>query len=837
MRLVLLGLAQFGMLAAILIFADLGDPTAQPVWVWIAVAVAFLFAESTQLHIESRRQMWTLSLSEIPIIVGLFLLGPVGTMLMRLVAVGALWVRRRFPPVKAFFNAGMFSLEPLVAGLVLAGLHVPYSLENIGEPRTWAVALLAVLAADLGTVLMLTAAISATQGLLTGRQIGSIGLPIVGAAIPDTAIGLVVLVVVSANPEAGLLLLVVAGALFGAYRAYSKFLLQHRSLNQVYDFARVVEDSRASDGDFSGVLEALRDLMRAEHAALWLPAAREGDSPRLAVVSADTTLPYVGPGAVADPIRAKVLDEVQPLLVQSRSMPSRSMTDALGSRGVSEVLAVPLTSGQSVLGYVEVADRRGETLFFGEADRQLLISLATHVSASVENLRLVDQLRYEASHDRLTGLPNRAWLSATIDEYLSDGAGADEPLAVLVVDVDSFRDVNDTLGHVAGDELLAEVARHLRDVAPADALVARMGSDEFAVLLPGRDVNHAEEEAGALRAALSVPCQVAGLTVDVSVAIGLAVAPIHGVESGALLQRADVALYAARAESGSVASYLPSMDQSSLRRLHLGTQLREAMASGQIVASYQPMIGLQSSEVICVETLVRWQHPRYGVVTPDDFVPLAERIGLIGPLTMHVLRLAAHQCKAWLDRDLRIGISVNLSARSLADAGFCDAVLEVIAEAGIPPELLTFEITESSVMADPERALPVLHRLHGLGIGLAVDDFGTGYSSLAYLRKLPVDEVKIDKSFVLGMSTDLGDLAIARAIIELAHSLGLRVVAEGVEDELTRDLLAGMDCDVAQGFLVSRPLPPDRLDAWLMARTATRPAQPGVHGRRLYIPS
>jgi EAL domain-containing protein (putative c-di-GMP-specific phosphodiesterase class I) len=317
--------------------------------------------------------------------------------------------------------------------------------------------------------------------------------------------------------------------------------------------------------------------------------------------------------------------------------------------------------------------------------------------------------------------------------------------------------------------------------------------------------------------------------------VGVAAAPVHSQDGGTLLQRADVALYTAKSKGKAVATYLPTLDQASVHRLQLVTQLREALDSGQVTVQYQPKVGMASRDLVGVEALVRWEHPQYGQVVPDDFVPLAERTGLIGPLTMHVLRASLLQCRSWLDRDLRIGVAVNLSVRNLLDEEFPQRVAELLAETGTPGDLLAFEITESSVMNDPERSLPVLHRLHELGIGLSIDDFGTGYSSLAYLRRLPVDEVKIDKVFVLGMGTDLGDLAIVRAIIELGHSLGLRVVAEGVEDELARDLLAGMDCDVAQGYLFSRALPGDRLDAWFAARTVVHPGQPGVRGRRLQV--
>jgi EAL domain-containing protein (putative c-di-GMP-specific phosphodiesterase class I) len=296
-----------------------------------------------------------------------------------------------------------------------------------------------------------------------------------------------------------------------------------------------------------------------------------------------------------------------------------------------------------------------------------------------------------------------------------------------------------------------------------------------------------------------------------------------------------VALSNAKNVGRHVTVYDPSMEQESLQRLRLVTELRAALASGQVIVRYQPKVNLRSRELVGVEALVRWLHPEYGEVAPDRFVPLAETTGLIGILTDHVLRASLAQCRQWLDRDLRIPVAVNLSARTLSDNDFPDRVAGMLREYEVPPELLSFELTESSVMTDPDRMKPVLHRLHELGTGLSIDDFGTGYSSLSQLRRLPVDEVKIDKEFVFTMGTDLGDLAIVRAIIELGHSLGLRVVAEGVEDELARDLLAGNDCDVIQGYLVSRALDPDRLDAWLSARTATRPGQPGVKGRRLQL--
>ena len=300
------------------------------------------------------------------------------------------------------------------------------------------------------------------------------------------------------------------------------------------------------------------------------------------------------------------------------------------------------------------------------------------------------------------------------------------------------------------------------------------------------------------------------------------------------MQRADVALLAA-SDSGGVASYHPVLDQQSLRRLQLGTELEHAMADGDISVVFQPIIDARTSDIVSVETLVRWAHPRYGAIAPDEFIHLAEQIGRIGPLTDHVLDLALARCRRWLDQDIALSVAVNLSARCLTEPDLVDRVRRSLRRHGVPGELLTLELTEGSVVDDSVRSSTVLADLHALGLRLSMDDFGTGYSSLSQLRQLPIDELKIDKSFVLGMSTSQNESFIARSIVELAHNLGLRVVAEGVEDEVTRDMLAQMGCDKLQGFLVSRPLPEDRLEGWLLARTGVRAAAPGATHRRLFV--
>jgi EAL domain-containing protein (putative c-di-GMP-specific phosphodiesterase class I) len=365
--------------------------------------------------------------------------------------------------------------------------------------------------------------------------------------------------------------------------------------------------------------------------------------------------------------------------------------------------------------------------------------------------------------------------------------------------------------------------RRLRDALGPDVPLARLEGASFAALLVDCAQENVHEAAERLRTQLSAPYPVDRLTVEANAMVGYASPAVEEdgevVDVDGLLQRADVAVRATRGGE-EVRGYVPTMGQIFMRRFQMVTQFRQSLEEGQVSVHYQPKVSLPNRQVQGVEALVRWQHPEFGKLDPDEFVPAVEAAGLIGVLTSFVLEQALRRVRKWLDEGLRISAAVNLSVRNLADEEFPQKVIEALKRFEVSPELLTFELTESGVMSDPQKALPILRELHALGVVLAVDDFGTGYSSLAYLRQLPVDQVKIDKSFVLGMGTDLGDLAVVRSIVELGHSLGLTVVAEGVEEDVARDQLEAMGCDVAQGYLISRPLSEERLEAWLLARTA-----------------
>jgi diguanylate cyclase (GGDEF)-like protein len=412
-----------------------------------------------------------------------------------------------------------------------------------------------------------------------------------------------------------------------------------------------------------------------------------------------------------------------------------------------------------------------------------------------------------------------------------------EVVAVLIFDVDGMRDVNDSLGHDAGDRMISEVAGRLRRLAPAAAQVGRAGSDEFAVFVRLPSAEEATELAARLRDSLQGPTEVDSITLDVDVAVGIAVHPDHGTEAEALLRRADLAAQAAKQFASPISAFSPSLQARSTHRLALAGDMRRALEAGEVEVYFQPKVSLPDRRVVGVECLARWEHAAHGPVAPLDFVAVAEHTGQLARLTEVVLRGSLRRARQWLDAGRPLPVAVNLSSRTLIDPTFPSRVVELLDEYGVPASLLTLEITEDGMVGEPDRPMSTLRRLHEVGLRLAVDDFGTGYSSLSYLRRLPVDEVKIDRSFVQGMVTDPGDLAIVRAVVDLSRHFGLVVVAEGVESELTVSLLEELGCDVGQGFLFSRPLPVERFEAWLSAQNDPTPPeiidQSGAEVRRL----
>jgi diguanylate cyclase (GGDEF)-like protein len=456
------------------------------------------------------------------------------------------------------------------------------------------------------------------------------------------------------------------------------------------------------------------------------------------------------------------------------------------------------------------------------------VGLAVVLAAMVGSHRRIErqaaQNQYLALHDTLTDLPNRSLLRDRTLQAIRQSERELVPAALLLIDLDRFKEVNDTLGHHDGDHLLVQVGQRLRGALRAVDTVARLGGDEFAVLLPRIETAEgATVVAAKLQAALAKPFVLAGLSLEVEASIGVAVYPDHGNDPDELLQHADIAMYVAKDTHSGFMVFDRKLDQHSPRRLALLGELRRAIERRHLVLHYQPKVDARSGRALGVEALVRWHHPTSGLIPPGEFVPLAERTGLITPLTHYVLDEAVHQCRGWLRAGHELQVAVNVSARRLLDHEFPDEVAATLAAWEVPARLLLVEITESAIMADPAHAIQVLGRLDAMGVQVAIDDFGTGYSSMAYLKSLPLHELKVDRSFVAQMTSNIRDAVIVRTTIDLGRNLGLRVVAEGVEDQPTwRELLA-LGCDAIQGYHVSRPVPPDELITWLQRQQAVRP--------------
>jgi diguanylate cyclase (GGDEF)-like protein len=420
-------------------------------------------------------------------------------------------------------------------------------------------------------------------------------------------------------------------------------------------------------------------------------------------------------------------------------------------------------------------------------------------------------LEHQALHDSLTDLPNRLMLRQELERTI---LRRQLPAALMLLDIDNFKEINDSFGHQVGDALLRQIGPRLAESVSAGHMVARLGGDEFAILLPGDGAAEASAMAHHLLGALERPFMSEDHALEIAASIGIAIWPEHGKAAETILQRADVAMYAAKKSGGTYAVYRQEDDPYDPDRLALRTDLRKAIEERQITLYYQPQASLATGAITGLEALARWKHPVRGWVAPNEFIPIAEKMGLIKPLTTQLIELASKDSAGWRDR-WEMPVAVNVSMRNLIDAHFPEQLQEAVAAQRVRAEEVKLEITESAVMADPSRVLETMNRLQREGFGFAIDDFGTGYSSLAYLQRLPVEEIKIDRSFISQLTRDAGSSAIVRATIELAGSLGLDVVAEGVEDGATWEMLRAMGCSTAQGYFLSRPMPADAVKGWL----------------------
>ncbi len=481
---------------------------------------------------------------------------------------------------------------------------------------------------------------------------------------------------------------------------------------------------------------------------------------------------------------------------------------------VGVISGIAVIVGLGLLGLFSIILGRAETQL---ATWQERVTDETRARLDAQK-RHIQDLERAALSDRLSGLANRRLLDERINQAIVAAADGALQFALYLVDVNRLREVNDTLGHDTGDTVLRHVAERLRQHFDGGTTIARLGGGEFALLLDETEGEALEARVREIRELFAAPFVIGDLTLHVDASIGVALYPEHGRNSAALMRAADVAMRQAKGSHRGFSVYDRARDPFSVRRLTLVGDLRKAIEQSGLQLHYQPQVCMRDDAVVCAEALARWVHPEQGAVCPREFIPLAEQTGLIRPLTFWVLNEALRQCRDWQQKGIRLQTAVNLSTRNLLDPGLAGHVGELLAKWEIDPQRLVLEITESALMLDPEGSLRVLQRLSDMGVCLSIDDFGTGYSSLAYLKRLPVDELKIDKSFVTDMLSHEGDGKIVASTVSLARSLGLRVVAEGVETAPVWKALAGLDCERAQGYYLTRPLPPRELAQWLQDR-------------------
>ena len=463
------------------------------------------------------------------------------------------------------------------------------------------------------------------------------------------------------------------------------------------------------------------------------------------------------------------------------------------------------------------------TASFGAGPLMMMLAALVLLGVASASFRAYQRdLRRAALTDDLTGLPNRVLFNDRIERGILAGKRDGLLASVILIDLDRFKEVNDTLGHHYGDLLLKEVAKRLAECIREGDTLARLGGDEFGILLPRLpDADLALGLAERANTALSEALVLNGVAIQVDASVGIALYPSDGDDAATLLQRADVAMYEAKRGHSGCAFYVSESDHFSPERLAMVPELRKGIERGELLLHFQPKVDVATGGVHSVEALVRWDHPTLGRVMPDRFIKLAEDTGLIRQLTLFVLDRSLAQCRTWLHEGLRVPVSVNVSVRNLLDPHFLDEIRDALRRSEVPAEMLLLEITESAMMADYVKALEVLTSLSKMGVTLSVDDFGTGYSSLAYLKELPLSELKIDRSFVMTMASDEANEMIVRSTIALGHNLGLKTVAEGVEDEETLEQLERLGCDLVQGYLMSKPLPPDELTEWLRANSGS----------------
>jgi diguanylate cyclase (GGDEF)-like protein len=798
---------------------------------WVAWAAAFAVSEVLVVHVQWQRDAHTFSISDLVLAAGLYLAAP-GDLVLALVAGAgaALLLHRRQTGLRLAFNVAQYALGATLGVATFAALSGVAT-----GSLSWLAALAAVFVSTVTADLCVFAVFTILEGRAELRRLMQLLATSLPFTLGSAAIGLVLARTVVSDPAALALLALPTLLIIVAYRAYTRAREQQENLRLLHEVTSLLHsgDSQEALGDF---LDSVRSAFRAEMAELVLlgPAGREGATVSRSREGEESMVM----AALDDPDDhhrlLRLATASGALTTRTGSGRGQQLDAYAAGRGLKDAMASALRTDDRVHGLLLVGGRLGDVTTFSSSDLALLDTFARHVATSLErgrleeNLRQVtdlkEQLRHQALHDPLTGLPNRT-LFMDRARHAVDTAGRTRAFpAVLYLDLDGFKPVNDTFGHEAGDVLLRTVADRLRGcLRPADT-AARLGGDEFAVLLNGPiDRFGVARVVARIRAQLDVPVLLGeGVVTTVGASIGIGLGDAMTGDADTLVRHADIAMYASKRSVGDdFLIYEPGMGNATVTRKDSAAELAAAIRAGELRTVYQPLVDMRTGRPIGAEALVRWEHPIDGLRVPDQFIALAEESGLITEIGVLVLNDACHQAARWVadspeQEDLLV--TVNLSARQVADSRIVEQVAAALTDSGLEPHRLVLEITETVLMHDRDAAAATLWQLKGLGVRIAIDDFGTGYSSLAYLRRFPIDMLKVAREFVDGLGRDAHDDVITRAIVELAGTLGLLTVAEGIETTQQSDTVAALGCDIAQGYLFSRPIEAEAVGALVSTR-------------------
>jgi diguanylate cyclase (GGDEF)-like protein len=799
-----------------------GAPAKGPIALpWWALAVLFYVTEAKVVHLHIGRSAHSFSMSEIPVVYGIFFFSPAEFIVARLIGAGlALVISRKQRSAKLGFNLAQFLLCSVVTlGVVqlLVGFGAAFG------PRDWPAAFLATSAENMVGVFAVTAAISLAEGTPQHARIPRMLLMGAVVSLTNTSLALLLITVLFVEPAASLLFAVPIIAVFVAYRAYVSERQQHEGLEMLYESTRILQRSPQIDQALVSLLDHARKMFRAEVAEVSLLPQVEG---------MDILRTSVGPGelvsmmqpigtALDDPRLIECVAQRRAFLVAHGDAPR-----AGGGRFRNAIYA-PLVGESRLVGTIVVANRLSDLHPFDSDDLKLFQTLASHTAVALENgqleqsltslSRLKEELQHKAYHDALTGLANRAFFAQSVAQRLESTDASGLVPVVLFLDLDDFKIVNDTLGHAAGDELLASVGERIQATLRTGDLAARIGGDEFAVLLwDTPEMPVARRVAERLIGAFGSGGGQEGSTANAQVSIGVAAGHPGFGSADELLRNADVAMYSAKARGKNrVAFFEPEMATAVAARHTLTESLQRAVAAEEFVLHYQPIFEVATGRMTGLESLVRWMHPTRGMVWPGEFIPVAETSDLILDIGRWVLDRSCRQAKEWHDRfpELRdLQISVNVAGRQLEQPDFVSQVAEVVRSSGVDPSTVVLEVTETTLLQNAEDAIAKLEALRGLGLGVAIDDFGTGYSSLSYLQRFPATAIKIARDFVAVDEADADSWELASAIVSMGRALRLTVIAEGVEEPFQLDRLRKLRCSRAQGYYLARPLPSDELE-------------------------